>query len=334
MADPAAAPAGAGTSAPADPSSATPPGASADASDRPRSPRESFGKDLPAEEPKTDGEGEPKPETPAQRRLRLKIEGQEIDYDASDEKRLTRDLQKALTADKRLQEVAAKQRSFETFLKALRADPMRVLSDPRLGLEPTQIRQAAEKLLRAQIADEMMTPEERAAAQRDAELEQFRAAEKARKQAADRAAYERLCQQQEAQYTQKFKEALDASGLPPTPQALRRLAIYQKYCNKHRIKITAQELAAKVRQDYLDEHAAVFGEFDGDKLLEVFGEKAFTKAQEAHLRRNRPRNPDGTFTAAGGQKAQNPQNPPSSQQPALANHERPHDWLKNIRRSG
>lgn len=248
-----------------------------------------------------EAKAEAKAEAAAEKRriLKLKVDGGEEEFDATDDATLVRELQKARAADKRLQEAAHVRKVTEYITQTLRTDPLKILTDPRFGIDPKIAQAAAEQLVRKQIDQEMMTPEQKAAAERDAELERYRSAEKARKEQEAAQEVARLEAKHAADYTAKFTAALNACGLPATPMTLRRIAVYQRYCNENKIPATAEQIAAKVREDYLDEHQALFGSLDGDKLLEHFG-PSIAKAREADLRKHRPRNPDGTFQGAGG----------------------------------
>src|SRR5512138_624677 len=147
------------------------------------------GSDDGIEKPTDDGhdaDGQPetqkKEETPAQKKYRLKVDGEEIEVDETE---LTRGYSRAKAANKKFEEAASMRKDMQSLLTQLKNDPLSVLTNPALGVDFKRI---AEDFLIEQLRQEQMTPEQRAIADKDRQLEQFKRTEEMRQKQAETAA--------------------------------------------------------------------------------------------------------------------------------------------------
>jgi len=106
------------------------------------------------------GEGKPESRTNTDkivdkiaRKYKVKLDGKEVEVD---EDELINSYQLRKVSDQRLQEGVKARRQAEAFLQMLKADPRKVLSDPRIGID---VKKMAEDIIYENLQQEMMTPE-------------------------------------------------------------------------------------------------------------------------------------------------------------------------------
>jgi hypothetical protein len=101
----------------------------------------------------------PKNMTAAEKKIwKLKAAGKEIDFDASDEERVKRAIEKGLGADEVFQTAAQTRKQAERFLHLLRTDPKSILTNPNLGID---IKKVAEEIVWDAIQEQSLTPEQK-----------------------------------------------------------------------------------------------------------------------------------------------------------------------------
>lgn len=255
-------------------------------------------------EPKTEKKEQEKPE---KRVLKLKVDGEEIDYDVSNESDLVQRLQKSFTADQRLEKAAKLHKQSEAFVKALKNNPFQVLSHPSLGIE--NLHEAAEKFLWGKIQREKMTPEERQIQDDQAELERLRTieakrveAEKSQREEAQKAAIREKMQSD-------IISALDQSGIPRSDWSVRRMASLMKAALANRIDVTPMEVAQKVKGEYIENYRHMIQGMTPDQIIETFGEDAAKKILDHQIKKvetNSPFPPQPKPTATSSQSSSVP----------------------------
>ncbi len=233
----------------------------------------------------------PKDLTPAERKIwKLKADGEEFDFDATDEEAVKREIMKARGSEKRFRAAQETKAEAERAFAMLK-DPdglKRVLADPRIGLD---VKKFAEQVVWEQIqqeqreADWRQNPEKKKQYEDEQELQARRAAD-------ERTKAEGLTrQQQEAQgryetgYSEKIMKALEAGNMPKTPEAVARMAEYLYRAVEHGYDLSPDDLVQQVRDDYINEFKAVLGGSDGDQLLALLGEENADKLRKADLKR-------------------------------------------------
>lgn len=136
----------------------------------------------------------------AKAKRKVKIDDEEIEVDDDE---LVRGYQKAQSSDKRYKEAKALHDEAMEFAKALRANPLKVLRESGLYKDNSQLADAVLEFLRAEEAQENMSPEDKALTQKEQEI--------ARREEALR---EKEREAHYAEYQRAIPEALTAAGLP------------------------------------------------------------------------------------------------------------------------
>ena len=270
------------------------------------------------------GEQKSEAQKEAERKLKLKINGQEREYSESE---VIRRAQLAESAQERYQKAAEMQRQAEQFVEALRSDPLAVLTHPELGLN---FREVAEKFLGDQVRREMMDPVERELE----ELRQFKQEQERRHQEAEEQTLTKRQQEEQARlqqqtieyYDRKITEVLKASDLPKTPHTVKRVAEVLRNAVENGFELDIETAVDLVRDDYQTDVGAMLGSLEAPQLIKALGPQNVKKIMDHEvarlkaLRDNRPVN-------AAPKPA-----PDSSSRQSDSRMLKQSDWLENIRK--
>lgn len=213
------------------------------------------------------------------RKLKLKLDGQDVELPESEVIALA---QQGKVSGKRFQEAAAIRKQAEDILKFAQENPAEFFK--KTG---KNARQWAEEYLIEELKREQWTPEQKKAAENEAKLKQYETERKAEQDRKDQAERDQLQKSHHDRYETLFIEALTQSGLPRTPYTVKRMAELQLVNLRKKLNLDAGQLAKVVREDYINEQKALFGALEGDKLLELMGPdfvKKLSKAQIAQLK--------------------------------------------------
>lgn len=256
------------------------------------------------------GKKESKDKTPTEKKLwpMKNGRGEEVMFDASDEKTVMATVQKVYGLENKMHEAtryAEKMTdNFKGFVSELRQDYFKTLQHPQLGIPKAELlKKAAEFLYENKVKYEIMSKEERAIAERDAELNRYRADEKSRKEREEKTTQEsakKAKQQDDARkaaeltkkWNDKFIEVLNTAGVPKTDYTIWRMAIHMKNkiaeANRQGIKhpdINPGDVIDQVREDYKRNLTQLFQNTDEDKILEFIGKDGADKVRKANLKR-------------------------------------------------
>lgn len=227
---------------------------------------------------------EPKAEAPVSRKIKVKVDGNESEIEEAE---LVARYQKNSSAEKKFQEASKQMKQTESFMKQLREDPISVLNNPALGLD---FRRVAESYLEGILQDELMDPKDRKIRDTESELEKYRREDKQRREDASREQevrrteeFERLKTKHAEEYTKSFQSALEAEGLPKSPQTIRRMAQYMEQAIKQGVKVSAAEVATLVRDDYIQEQKSLMGGMSAEQLVKVLGQDAVDKLRQHNV---------------------------------------------------
>lgn len=244
----------------------------------------------PTPEPKAPVQEPPKPVeemTPAERKVwKLKADGEEFEFDATDEEAVKREIMKSRGADKRFKEAAAFRQQAETFFSMLK-DPAqleKVLADPRIGVD---VKKWAEEYVWKQIEESQLTPEQKAQRDKDRDYERLKRQEDDEKLTK----VEREKQQRQAGYESNYEKtimkALELKGVPKDQYTVMKMADYMIAAVKKGYDLSPDEVADLVKQDNAHYFKAHTSEMNEDQFLEFLGEQSAEKLRKADLKRLR-----------------------------------------------
>lgn len=238
--------------------------------------------ELPANSP-------PQPPKPEKKKFKYKADGADVEEEL-DEAEVGNRLSLAKAAQKRMQEAANVQRQTKAFYEALQKDPLSVLTDPKvMGSEKFQ--QLAEQFLSKKLAEQMLTPEERAQQEKEARLAKYEQEEAKRNEEAKQAKAKQLEDHYAKQYEQTIMTALQSSSLPKNPFTVKRMAELMQKNIQHGLDLGPQALAQLVKEDYQSELRHLVSGADPEAILGMFGEDLSNKIRKHDLSKFQVKNP-------------------------------------------
>lgn len=216
-------------------------------------------------------EGESKPsETQAQaeaRRLRAKVKifGKEEELDLSEEEAI-REIQKGRALERKTkannEQADRARRAFELAQK----DPVAFLRE--LGHDVNQL---AERQLAERARMEMMTPEQRALAERDAKIAEYEQREQTRQQSQRAEAAKRHEQMLLDRNRQEFAEAVEKHGIPKNYKWLERWVDVKRHNLEQGLSLNPEQIASEARKSARSDLMELTHGLQGKSLMEFLG---------------------------------------------------------------
>lgn len=204
----------------------------------------------------------------------VKVNGEDVQVT---EEELIGSYQVRKASDAKFQEAAAARKQAEEFIHLLKTDPRKVLTNPTLGLD---VRKFAEDFLVEQLQEEMMDPKDRELMQARKQLEEYENEKKRKEQEAQEAEALELRNKYTEEYQTSIVDALSSSGLPKTEHTVKRMAYYMHQGLKRGYNLGAGDVVDLVKQDYINEQKSMYGQLDGDSLVELLGPEVADKIRK------------------------------------------------------
>jgi hypothetical protein len=236
------------------------------------------------------------------RTYNLKVDGniEKYDLDLDNEEEVMKHLQLSKAASKRMQESAELKKGVQEFIEALRADPGKVLSDPRLNISPEARQKLAEAIINKDIEEMNKTPEQKEKERVQKEYETLKAQYEEEKKARADADFNRLQQEQSVQLDGDISSAIESGGLPKTARTVRFMAEAMMLCLQNNIDLTAKELVPYVKKQTLSEFKEMISSLPDEEFENWLGKDQISRIRKRSIQRAKaPGNPaDIKATAA------------------------------------
>lgn len=257
-------------------------------------------------------------------------------------------VQKGISFEPRISELARLQNETAQFLEVLKTDPAKILYNPKIGLTPEA---ALEKILGAtkiskEIKDavgqwyyenvvkrEQMDERDRAILDRDEKIRELTAGEQSRAQAAIAQDNQVRVRAAMAQISGQIGEALTEMGIkdvdsPLGVQMAKRVADVMRVSYFARKPCTVKEAVTKVRDEIRSFQRTWYDSLDDDKLVEELGQVNAEKVRKYYLK---------TVKSAEKEAAKEsgePKKTPRRNERETINSDDFHDYLDQLKRSG
>lgn len=214
---------------------------------------------------------------------KLKVNGKEVDYDATDEAKLQRDIQKVYGIEEKAKTAAEKSDQAEKLLHLFQTDLKGFEKQCKIaGINSEKI---AIDLIYRKMQRDKMTPEQ-------IELEEYKEREaeaaakaKADEEAAKVADVQRKTQEWASRFEKDCEAALKANALPKTRLSLALIAQYIDAGLANKQELTVEQVLPYVARDLKEIHTSTMGKLDGDELLSYIGEELSNKIAKARVDR-------------------------------------------------
>ncbi len=220
---------------------------------------------------------------------KLKVNGKEVEYDASDEAKLQRDIQKVYGIEEKAKTAAEKSDQAEKLVSMLGSDPKGFEKQcAAMGIDAHKL---AVDLLYEKMRRDGMTPEQRELeAYKEREVEATKQKEEAEK-AAKVAESQRKTQEWAGKFEKECEVALKANSIPKTRLSLALIAQYIDAGLANKQELTVEQVLPYVARDLKEIHTSTMGRLDGEDLLNYIGEELSNKVAKARVDRYKKSQP-------------------------------------------
>lgn len=219
----------------------------------------------------------------------IKVDGKDlkIPYDEL----ITR-AQKAVAADKRMQEAGRLKNEIVNVMKWLKNDPMKVLLHPSLGFKKEDLRKRMESWLFDEISYDKMSPEERKHYDEVQELKRYKEQEEERKLLENEKLQAEMKEKVKGEYIKQIKEAIMENGLIDNAFIAGRIAYHYQAAKKQGYNINFKQAGQLVRDEVQGLIGNITSTLDAEKLTEVLGKDAAKKIREAEIKKAKEKEAD------------------------------------------
>lgn len=226
-------------------------------------------------------------ESPAQteaRRLKLRLDGQDVELDESEvvaNYRKGREASQLLSkVERRRQEALAAQAKADGLLGRIKSDPRGVLRE--LGVD---IRGLSEATILEEIQLEKMTPAERRAYDAEQKLKAYEEDKRRAEEEQQKTVRAQEVERHKDEFSNLFLGTMEALGLPKASGRFvaHRMAHLYAQNEAAGLESTPEEMAAHVMAGLQKEHTGVLSGYKGKALLEYLGPSVVREVLSAHL---------------------------------------------------
>jgi hypothetical protein len=186
-------------------------------------------------------------------------------------------LQKAFQMEKAAQEAMAKSASsqkqiaqmeqeMDQFLQMLKNDPMKILSNPALGLK---LEDMADKILAQKIEEASKSPETIELEKARAKLEEYEKKIHEEKLARETAERQKLEADAEAHIQGEIMEAIESGSLPKSPYIINKMAQLASIAFDNNIDVNMKDLAPIVKRMYSRDMKDMAEKMSDDEIEEI-----------------------------------------------------------------
>lgn len=230
------------------------------------------GTDLPVDGAITD----PATQAAIAKMYKVKIDGIESEVDEAE---LLRGYGHSQAANKRMAEAKEQRSQAEEVLRIFKQDPTKAFT--KLGVD---VKQWAEQVLRQEMEDAMLSPQEKELRELRAMAQDMKTKEQEAKDAQSKAAEKAYIEQTTQELQQGIMNALQTSDLPRNEFTVGRIAYYMDGAIQAGYdQVKPQDVVPMVKQEYEKEIRKLMVDMEGDKLLSFLGDDVSKKMIKAHV---------------------------------------------------
>lgn len=250
----------------------------------------------------TKGEVETQTEA-ARRKYKLKIDGAEKEMEFSDDEISVR-LQKAMAAEKRMQEAAETRKAFQKFVDDFKKDPFLAAKslDDKMDLDALAEERIVRRYQEEQLKKE--NPNEYEKVQLQRQLEEYKSKEASFKAEQEQKAQDEYYAKVGQEMERDFMAALDKSGLPKDRRYLKMMAEVADLNLSHGIELTPAQMASEVRAQISGQHQYVTQGLKGQALIEHLGKDVVEEVLKHSIEQHKTKSSVVTKPSAKGEDSE------------------------------
>ena len=214
------------------------------------------------------------PQVAEVKKYKVKVDGQEQEVLEQD---LIAGYQTRQASDKAFREAAQLRKQSEEFVRLLKEDPIKVLTNPKIGHD---VRKLAEEYLISQMEEEMLDPKDRELRDAKAQLKAIEEEKNAQKAQEEELRAQELRTKYSQNYQKSIITALNTSGLPQTEETVKKMAYYMHQGLKRGMELEAIDVVDLVKDDYVKAQKSLYSGLDGDALVAILGDDIASKIRK------------------------------------------------------
>lgn len=235
------------------------------------------------------------------RKYKLKVDGAEQELELGDDEISVR-LQKALAADKRMNEAADTRKAFAAFTEAFKSDPFSAAKEFGLDLDTLAEQRIVQRFQEEEQKKADPGAYERAQLQK--QLDEYKSKEtRAAEETQTRAQAEHDAKVGE-EMERDFISALQEAQLPKDRRYLRMMAEIADVNLSHGIELTPKQMASEVRAQISETHKYVTQGLKGEALVSHLGDDVVREILRHSVEKHRAKQSAPTALSAPGEETQ------------------------------
>lgn len=247
------------------------------------------GTEIVADADAEESEEAPKKETKAEKdlkkqlkKLKLKVDGKEIDeeFDLSDDDYLTKQLQLAKVAQKRMSEYSTLEKEVRSFIEDLRKDPRKVLSDPNIGVD---MKKLAASVIEDEIATSQKSPEQIEKEKLESELRTMKEEREKEKEEKKQLELEQLQAKESQRYQTLMNSALEKSDLPKSPYIIKKMANYMLLGLQKGLDVNPEDVLPLVREEMHNDLKEMFAVMPDEVVEALVGKDVISRIRKKSI---------------------------------------------------
>lgn len=266
------------------------------------------------------GEQLTKKEEKTLKEYKLKVNGKEktVRFDASNDEEVIKYLQKAEASDSKFAESAEIRKAAMQFIKELKENPRKVLSDPNIGVD---LKKFASEIMNEELQEMEKTPEQKEREKLQKELEALKKEREDEKKSSEQKEFERMSAEHERNLETEISAALDVGGLPKTARTVKIMAEMAMIALQNGIDVSMKDLAPLVKNTTLSEFKEVVSSLSDDQLEDFLGKEVLGRLRKRNVAKSKPVETTNSLKSTGlSSKKSEPTKPVAKQSIR--------DWLK------
>lgn len=218
----------------------------------------------------------------AKRKLKLKVDGEEYEEEVNtdDDQYLTRQLQLAKVAQKRMKEHSDLQKQVQNAFDLLKKDPRKFLSDPSVGID---IKELARSIIEDEVNNSKKTPEQIEREEIEAELRALKEERENEKKSARDKEQMLLEEKYYQEYDTKISSALDTAGLPKKPYVIKKIGEYLYDAAKAGFQVDVKDVMPLVIEDIHSDIKEIFGAMPDEALDSMLGNDVYNRMRKKRV---------------------------------------------------
>lgn len=231
---------------------------------------------------------EAKKEAARIRKLKLKVDGQELEEELPFElddnpeavEYMTRQLQLSKAAQKRMAESSQLQKEVKYFLEELRKNPKKVLADPSIGID---VKQLAAQIIEEEIANAQKSPEQLEKERLENELKALQEEREREREEAREKEFARLQEIEYERYDTLISKAIETSDLPKSPYVVKKIADYMLLGLNEGIDVSPEDVLPLVRDEIQNDLREMFAVMPDEVIEKIVGKDVFNRVRKKNV---------------------------------------------------